>query len=176
MRVKLSDVDVFHGLLLGYLFNSLDPDWCSFDFECEIFKYISVITFMNISSAITFRWMVRDPTDDKSTLVQVTIMCHQATSHYLNQCWLRSMMLNGITRPHWVNSAAPAGKINKHFDYIAFKYISMIDNKSVATINVLWSVPPHFLGNNLVLDQVIVWYQKPLPDPRLALTNECNIQ
>ena len=29
--------------------------------------------------------------------------CHQATSHYLSQCWPRSISPYGITRPQWVN-------------------------------------------------------------------------
>ena len=29
--------------------------------------------------------------------------CCQATSHYLNQCWPRSMSPYGVTRPQWVN-------------------------------------------------------------------------
>ena len=40
---------------------------------------------------------------DKSTLVQVTAWCHQATSHYLSQCWPRSLSPYGVTRPQWVN-------------------------------------------------------------------------
>ena len=28
--------------------------------------------------------------------------CHQATSHYLNKCWPRSMSPYGVTRPRWV--------------------------------------------------------------------------
>ena len=47
------------------------------------------------------RWMSEDPTD-QSTLVQVMAWCRQATSHYLSQCWPRSMSPNGITRPQWV--------------------------------------------------------------------------
>ena len=30
--------------------------------------------------------------------------CHQATSHYLSQCWPRSLSPYGVTRPQWVNS------------------------------------------------------------------------
>ena len=30
--------------------------------------------------------------------------CHQATSHYLNQCWPRSMSPYGVTRPQWVHT------------------------------------------------------------------------
>ena len=41
--------------------------------------------------------------DDKSTLVQVMAWCHQATSHYLSQCWPRSLSPYGIPRPQWVN-------------------------------------------------------------------------
>ena len=47
------------------------------------------------------RWMSLNPTDDKSTLVQVMACCRQATSHYLIQCWPRSMLPYGVTRPQW---------------------------------------------------------------------------
>ena len=46
--------------------------------------------------------MPQDLTDDKSTLVQVMAWCRQATSHYLSQCWARSMSPNCVTRPQWV--------------------------------------------------------------------------
>ena len=49
--------------------------------------------------------MPQDLTDDKWTLVQVMAWCRQATSHYLNQCWPRSPMTYGITRPQWVKDA-----------------------------------------------------------------------
>ena len=29
--------------------------------------------------------------------------CHQATSHYLSQCWPRSLSPYDVTRPQWVN-------------------------------------------------------------------------
>ena len=56
-----------------------------------------------ISYEIALRWMPLDLTDDKSTLVQVMAWFRQAPSHYLNQCWPRSMSPNGITRPQWVD-------------------------------------------------------------------------
>ena len=34
--------------------------------------------------------------DDKSTLIQVVAWCCQAPSHYLNQCWLRSLSISNI--------------------------------------------------------------------------------
>ena len=55
-----------------------------------------------ISNEIALRWMPLDLTDDKSLLVQVMAWCRQATSHYLSQCWPRSLSLYGITRPQWV--------------------------------------------------------------------------
>ena len=46
--------------------------------------------------------MPLDLADDKSTLVQVMAWCRQATSHYLNQCWPRSMSPYAVIRPLWV--------------------------------------------------------------------------
>ena len=56
-----------------------------------------------ISYEIALKWMPLDLTDDKSTLVQVMAWCRQATSHYLSQCWPRSLSPYGVTRPQWVN-------------------------------------------------------------------------
>ena len=46
--------------------------------------------FMSTSCEIALKWMPQNIFDDKSTLVPVMAWCHQATSHYLNQCWPRS--------------------------------------------------------------------------------------
>ena len=45
-----------------------------------------------------------DFTDDRSTLVQVMAWCRQTTSHYLSQCWPRSLSPYGVTRPQWVKA------------------------------------------------------------------------
>ena len=34
--------------------------------------------------------------------IQVMAWCRQATSHYLSQCWPRSLSPYGVTRPQWV--------------------------------------------------------------------------
>ena len=47
-------------------------------------------------------WNIRGKLQ-KSTLVQVMAWCHQATSHYLSQYWIRSMLQYGVTRLQWVN-------------------------------------------------------------------------
>ena len=76
-------------------------------FECNfrylVFQIISVIDGWVISFELTLRWMSLDLTDDNSTLVQVMAWCRQATSHYLNQCWPRSLSPYGVTRPQKVN-------------------------------------------------------------------------
>ena len=52
-----------------------------------------------ISHETALVWMVINFTDDKSTLVQVMAWCRQAPSHYLSQCWPRSMS----PYAQWVN-------------------------------------------------------------------------
>ena len=48
--------------------------------------------------------MPQDLTDDKSTLAQVMARC-RAASHCLNQCWPKSPMPCGVTRPQCVNNS-----------------------------------------------------------------------
>ena len=48
--------------------------------------------------------MPQELINDKSTLAPVMAWCHQATSHYLNQCWSSSKTPYGITRPQGVNT------------------------------------------------------------------------
>ena len=55
-----------------------------------------------ISCEIAVRWRSLDLTGGKSTQVQVMAWYHQATRHHLGQCWFRSMLPYGTTRPHGV--------------------------------------------------------------------------
>ena len=52
-------------------------------------------------------WMLQDLAGGKSILVQGRAWCHQATSHYMKQCWLQSLMPHGIIRPKWVKKNGP---------------------------------------------------------------------
>ena len=83
--------------------NSLAPGKFEWNFRNVIFKQILVIDDWDISCEIAIIGMSLDFTDDRSTLVQVMAWCRQATSHYLSQCWSRSLSPYGITRPQWVN-------------------------------------------------------------------------
>ena len=52
------------------------------------------------------RWLLQNLTDVKSTLVQEMAWCHQATSHYWNQCWPRQIfyhmsLLGHNELTHW---------------------------------------------------------------------------
>ena len=71
------------------------------------FKLILWTDIWSISYEIAVRWVPQDLTDDESTLAQVMTWCHQATSHYLNQCWPRSMSPYATTRPQWANIPLP---------------------------------------------------------------------
>ena len=87
---------VRHRLFLANLVNIVAAD------DSVIFKWILVIDGWGISCEIALIWMSLDFTADQSTLVQVMARCRQATSHYLSQCWRRSLSPYGITRPEWV--------------------------------------------------------------------------
>ena len=83
--------------------NSLAPGKFEWNFRHVIFKQILVIDGWGIACEITLMWMSLDLTDDQSTLVQVMAWCRKATSHYLSQCWPRSLSPYGVTGPQWVN-------------------------------------------------------------------------
>ena len=81
--------------------NLLAPGKSEWNFIYVIFKWILEIDGWRISCEIHLIWMLFDFTDDQSRLVQVMAWCRQATSHYLSQCWPRSLMPYGVTRPQW---------------------------------------------------------------------------
>ena len=80
--------------------NSLAPGRSAYDSKNGIYNLVLLIGIFRSSHDNALRWMQQDLTDDKSTLVQVMAWCRQATSHYLNQCWPRSLALYGVTRPY----------------------------------------------------------------------------
>ena len=83
--------------------NSLAPGGFENIFQNIFFKLISWIDTLSNSCETALRSMPQNPSDDKSTLVQVMAWCRQAASHYLSQCCPRSLSPYGVTRPQWVN-------------------------------------------------------------------------
>ena len=92
--------------------------------------------------------MSLDFTDDQSTLVQVMAWCCQATSHYLSQCWPRSLSPYGVTRPQWVNSLWPSNTIWRH--------------RSGSTLAEIMAccltAPSHYLNQCWCLINEVVWH------------------
>ena len=97
LKSDLATVTIIAGL------NSLAPGKFEWNFRHAIFKQILVIDGWGISCEIALIWMSLDFTDDQPILVQVMAWCHQATSHYLSQCWPSSLAPYGVARPQWVN-------------------------------------------------------------------------
>ena len=94
---------------LTFIINSLAPGKFEWNFRYVIFQGILVIDAWGISCEIALIWMSVDFTDDKSRLVLVMAWCRRATSHYLSQCWPRSLTPYGITRPQWVKLLSSGG-------------------------------------------------------------------
>ena len=82
--------------------NSLAPGAIKWNFIYVIFNLLLEIDGGGISCDIVIRKMSQDLIVDKSILAQVLAWCFQATSHYLSQCWPRSMPPYGVIRPQWV--------------------------------------------------------------------------
>ena len=155
------------------MLNSLAPGRPGCHFKTAIFNLVLLIGFFRSSNDNPPRWMPWDLTDDKSTLVQVMAWCHQATSHYLSQCWPSSMSPYGITRPQWV-------KWNNLF-WRSIHYVnSLLTLEKIfldicqAISNAIRRMPQDFSEDKLSLStlvQVMVrhWtYSKPLPEPMMT--------
>ena len=75
------------------------------DTKLVIAKLISRVYILRISCETVLRWMLQYLIECQSTLIQAMAYCHQATRHYLNQSWPRSMSPyvslshNELTRP-----------------------------------------------------------------------------
>ena len=105
--VILENMDNNHvdDMMAHALINSLAPGRFQTNFTKVIFQLILVTDDWSISCKIVLKWMPMDLTDGKSTLEQVMAWCRQAASHYLSQCWPRSLSPYGVIRPQWVKLA-----------------------------------------------------------------------
>ena len=67
--------------------NWLTPGRCGSNSICGFFKlrYLEYLLWNGL------KWVAQNPINCKSTLVQVIAWYRQATSHYLSQCWPRSV-------------------------------------------------------------------------------------
>ena len=108
----------------------------------------------DISGEIAIRWISLDHGDEKSTWVQVMAWCRQATSHYLNQYWRRSLPPYGIPRPQWVKNVFESVPCKKRCQFCS-------DHWSIGMPS--WDLS--------TLVQVMICHLfgiKPLPEPMLT--------
>ena len=114
----------------------------------------------------------------KSTLVQVMAWCRQASSHYLNQCWSRSLSPNDIiTRPQCVNTLRPRQN-GRHFADDIFKCIFLNENVWIPIKISLKFVPQGPINKIPALVQIMAWRRpsdKPLSEAMMVnlLTHIC---
>ena len=87
---------------LNTVINPLAPGGIDYSLKLVNFKLVSLIDILSIFCEIAIRWMPQHLTDHWSTLVQVMAWCHQATSHYLSQCWPKSLLPYDVTKSKWV--------------------------------------------------------------------------
>ena len=125
---------------------------------------------------VYFMWMPQNLTNEKSTLVQVMAWCHQATSHYLSQCWPRVLLNRGwadltycITNSEWVK---PCGNycwggsledVVEHFKF--FNFYTWFDNSYRKSI--LLNCCQGFIADATTLVQVTVCHHQ------TASLNQC---
>ena len=135
------------------LVKSLAPGKFEWNFIHVIFKQILVIDGWGICCEIALIWMSLDFTDDQSTLVQVMAWCGQATSHYLSQCWPRSLSPYGLTRPQWVNqmyfnSIWPSDAIWHHRAWSTL----------VQVMACCLTAPSHYLNQCWLIISEVLWH------------------
>ena len=131
------------GLPKAFSINSLSSEKYGSNSKSLYFKPIILENSLSSHREIALRWMPQNLTDQKSTLVQLMAWCLMAPSHYLYQCWLRSLMLYAINRPQWVqkvfviDSDTPHEKhskysmnnfMSKHYWTAHFPYFVVVDN------------------------------------------------
>ena len=117
-----------------------------------IFGLVLLIDGWAIFCEIALKYMALDIAVGKSTLVQVMAWCSQATSHYISQCWPRSLLPCGVTRPQRVNMTVDIGINFNGLNYATFVWCQVISwvtkvNTCHHTLHAihwhhLWEIPP----------------------------------
>ena len=80
--------------------------------------------------------MPEDLFDGKLLLVQIMAWCHQETSHYMNQCWERSLTVPELKCPQWhFNIKIGIPILNIQFDiYNGETYTWKDENRSLSQV------------------------------------------
>ena len=92
----------------------------------------------SVAFEIALRWMSMDFTDDKLTLIMVMAWCVVAPSHYLSQCWPRSMLWYAITRPQRIK------------DVVHPKTFVFVLNSALVSANFTYIIQGHFTDTGAI--------------------------
>ena len=74
--------------------------------------------------------------------------CHQATSHYLSQCWLRPRLPHGFPRPQWVNSLRPSDAIWRQWSWTTLAQVMAC----------CLMAPSHYLNQCWLIIRGVLWH------------------
>ena len=154
----------------GMVINSLAPGKCGNNFTIVISNLFQELISWAFPVKLLSGECHRTHFDDKSTLVQVMAWCHQATSHYLIQCWPRFMATYGVTRPQWVNIL----RLRQNLLDDIFKCNFLNESIWILIKNSLKFVPGGPIYNILALVQIMDWHRpgdKPLSEPVMVNTD-----
>ena len=99
---------IHHCVLASFTLNSMTLRRCGNNSKSIISDNMPRIKFMNNSCESAPMWMPHNTFADKSALDEVMVWYRQATSHYLSQCWRRSVSPYGVTRSQWVEEGGDA--------------------------------------------------------------------
>ena len=121
--------------------------------------------------------MPQNTIDDKLTLVQVMVWCHQATNNYMSQCWRSSMLPFGTIGPQWINTLRPR-QDGRHFPDDIFKCIFLNEDVWISIKISPKFVPKGPINNIPAMVQIMAWHRpgaKPLSEPMVVklLTHIC---
>ena len=130
---------------------------CGSNFTSIFYKLISWAP----SDEIGFGLGPQNPLDVMSTMVQVMAWCHQATSHYLSQCWPRSMLPYGVTSQNELDKSSTYWGWDK-MDTIFSQHVQinfLVWKNAVFDSNFTDICSQDPINDTATSDQIMAWHQ-----------------
>ena len=148
------------------MIKSLAPGRHGSNFKSMIFNFLMLNNTLGTNGENAPRWIPQNLWANIG-MVNVLVM---VTSHWLNQCWPRSMWPYGISRPKWEWVKSRGDTILHLFNSPILKGIFSIENIWISIYISLKFIPEGLTDKKSVLipDNGWCWTgDKPLPEPRL---------
>ena len=102
--------------------------------------------------------MSLDFADDQSRLAQVTAWCHQATSHYLSQCWPRFLSPYGVTGHIELTCIEPRRSHVNKVNILHAEALLMQGARALAAMTLVFIQWVEMLLTVWLLNQLVVFY------------------